>query len=234
MKYYVVKVGNNPGIYTDWGSCKEQVDGYPGAVYKSFKTKGEAEAWFGMGAAIKISATAPPKPAHRERLQPASLFPEFAEAVPQAAEFQPDYVIYTDGSCLVNPGGPGGWAAVLFHQATGEMKEISGGHPETTNNRMELTAALQGLGCLPHPAKVLLYTDSQYLKNAFTKHWLAGWKKRNWRKSDGNPVLNQDLWQQLDREVSRHQLKFSWVKGHNGNTYNERCDVLARQEANKF
>lgn len=234
MKYYVVKVGNKPGIYTDWASCKSQVDGYPGAVYKSFKTKEEAEAWLGAGVSIRIQSQAPQRSSGRVKMEPGLLLQEIAAAPAPESEFQAEYVIYTDGSCLVNPGGPGGWAAVLFHQASGQMKEISGGHPETTNNRMELTAALKGLSCLPRPARVLLYTDSQYLKNAFTKHWLASWKKRSWRKADGNPVLNQDLWQLLDQQVSRHQIRFAWVKGHNGNTYNERCDELARQEAHKF
>ena len=118
--------------------------------------------------------------------------------------------------------------------ATGAVEEKSGGAPETTNNRMELTAALMALSAVPEGARVALYTDSQYLKNAFTKFWLPAWKKRGWKKADGEPVLNQDLWVQLDAAFATRQVQFHWVKGHAGNPRNERCDALARAEAEKF
>ena len=145
-----------------------------------------------------------------------------------------DYIIHTDGSCLRIPGGAGGWAAVIETVATGEVRECSGGDPETTNNRMELTAALEALSAVPEGARVALYTDSQYLKNAFTKFWLPAWKKRGWKKADGEPVLNQDLWMQLDAAFAARCVQFHWVKGHAGNARNERCDELARAEAEKF
>ena len=145
-----------------------------------------------------------------------------------------DYIIHTDGSCLRNPGGPGGWAAVIETAATGAVEERSGGAPETTNNRMELTAALMALTSVPEGARIALYTDSQYLKNAFTKFWLPAWKKRGWRKADGDPVLNQDLWMQLDAAFAARRVQFRWVKGHAGNPRNERCDALARAEAEQY
>ena len=145
-----------------------------------------------------------------------------------------DYIIHTDGSCLRNPGGPGGWAAVIETVATGNVEERSGGAAETTNNRMELTAALTAVTSVPAGARIALYTDSQYLKNAFTKFWLPAWKKRGWRKADGEPVLNQDLWMQLDAAFAERYVQFHWVKGHAGNSRNERCDALARAEAEQY
>ncbi len=139
--------------------------------------------------------------------------------------------LYTDGSCSGNPG-PGGWGAILIYQ--GLEKELSGGAPATTNNRMELTGAIQGLAALKEPCQVELYTDSQYIASAINQHWLENWKKRGWRKADKSPVLNQELWQQLDEQLSRHQVTFHWVKGHADNAYNNRCDALAVAQTQKY
>ena len=139
--------------------------------------------------------------------------------------------LFTDGACKGNPGA-GGWG-VLLRYGTHE-KELFGGEAQTTNNRMELTAALMAVTSVPEGARIALYTDSQYLKNAFTKFWLPAWKKRGWKKADGEPVLNQDLWVQLDAAFAARQVQFHWVKGHAGNPRNERCDALARAEAEKF
>lgn len=139
--------------------------------------------------------------------------------------------LYTDGSCSGNPG-PGGWGAILIYQ--GLEKELSGGAPATTNNRMELTGAIQGLAALKEPCQVELYTDSQYIASAINQHWLENWKKRGWRKADKSPVLNQELWQQLDEQLSRHQVTFHWVKGHADNVYNNRCDALAVAQTQKY
>lgn len=139
--------------------------------------------------------------------------------------------LYTDGSCSGNPG-PGGWGAILIYQ--GLEKELSGGAPATTNNRMELTGAIQGLAALKEPCQVELYTDSQYIASAINQHWLENWKKRGWRKADKSPVLNQELWQQLDQQLSRHQVTFHWVKGHADNAYNNRCDALAVAQTQKY
>ena len=132
--------------------------------------------------------------------------------------------LYTDGACSGNPG-PGGWGAVLLY---GQFRrELSGFEPATTNNRMELTAAIQGLSALTEPCKVSLYTDSAYLAHAFQKGWLAAWQKNHWLKSDKKPVENQDLWQRLLALTAQHQVTFFKVKGHSSNPENNRCDSLA-------
>lgn len=136
--------------------------------------------------------------------------------------------LFTDGACLGNPG-PGGWAALLRHG--GREKLLSGGEPCTTNNRMELTAAVEGLRALREPCWVDLYTDSHYLKNAFTEGWLEGWRKRGWRTKEGTPVKNQDLWQALLEAMEGHEVRFHWVEGHSGHPENERVDREARRRA---
>jgi ribonuclease HI len=132
--------------------------------------------------------------------------------------------IYTDGACKGNPGA-GGWSAILVFG--GKEKELFGGERVTTNNRMELTAAIEGLKALKEPCKVNLYSDSQYLVNAINKGWLENWKKNGWRKADKSVVLNDDLWKALDELLCTHDVEFIWVRGHDGHVYNERCDELA-------
>ena len=139
--------------------------------------------------------------------------------------------IYTDGACRGNPG-RGGWGAILVYGS--REKEMSGGEPMTTNNRMELSAVIAALSVLKEPCHVTLTTDSQYVVNAIEKGWLTGWKKNNWRKSDKSEVLNVDLWQELSSLLDRHEVEFVWVRGHNGHAYNERCDKLATTVADSF
>ena len=139
--------------------------------------------------------------------------------------------IYTDGACKGNPG-PGGWSAILVYRGT--ERELSGGEEATTNNRMELNAAIMGLKALKEPCEVTLYSDSQYLVNAVNKGWLAEWAKKNWRKTDRSPVLNDDLWKQLCDQLQKHEVNFVWVRGHDGHSYNERCDSLAVAAAERF
>ncbi len=139
--------------------------------------------------------------------------------------------IYTDGACKGNPGA-GGWAAILEFE--GKEKSLCGGEKLTTNNRMELIAAIEGLSALKMPCNVTLYSDSQYLVNAINKGWLEGWKKKGWRKADKSPVLNDDLWKQLDELLNTHNVTFVWVRGHDGHAYNERCDQLASGFAEKL
>lgn len=135
-----------------------------------------------------------------------------------------EVVIYTDGACSGNPG-PGGWGAVLIY---GEHSiELSGYDPETTNNRMEMTAALQALSRLKQPCRVKLYSDSAYLVNAWRKGWLQSWQAHNWVKSDKQPVLNVDLWKELLKMAEIHQVEWIKVKGHANNVWNNRCDELA-------
>lgn len=143
-----------------------------------------------------------------------------------AARDQRDHVeIYTDGGCDPNPG-HGGWAAVLVFGV--RTKELSGAEPATTNNRMELTAAIEALGALRRPCEVVLHTDSQYLRRGITE-WLPAWRARGWRKANGSPVENQDLWAALAEQEEHHQVEWRWVKGHRGNPLNERADQLATQ-----
>jgi ribonuclease HI len=136
----------------------------------------------------------------------------------------PLVTIYTDGACESNPG-PGGWAAVLRFGSN--EKELSGSDPQTTNNRMELTAAIKALQELKRPCQVELYTDSEYLQRGITE-WLPGWKQRNWKRK-GGALKNVDLWQALDAAICKHQVNWHWVRGHAGNRLNERVDELARQ-----
>jgi len=131
--------------------------------------------------------------------------------------------IYTDGACSGNPG-PGGWGAVII--TDGGEQELFGSEPETTNNRMELMAAIQALESLPQPSEVILYSDSKYLTDGITK-WLPNWKTRSWKAASGDPVKNQDLWQRLEVVKENHQVTFRWVKGHSGVPGNERADNLA-------
>ena len=139
--------------------------------------------------------------------------------------------IYTDGACKGNPG-PGGWGAWLKWGAT--EKELFGGELNTTNNRMELQAVIEGLGALKRPCKVTLYLDSQYVRMGITE-WIRGWKVKGWRTSTGQPVKNVELWQQLDKLVSQggHQIEWRWVKGHAGDPGNERADALANKGVEK-
>ncbi|MEL6324122.1 MAG: ribonuclease HI [Pseudomonadota bacterium] len=135
--------------------------------------------------------------------------------------------IWTDGACSGNPG-PGGWGALL--KAGEREKEIFGGEPTTTNNRMELMAAIEALNSLKSRARVILHTDSTYVKDGLTK-WIHGWKKNGWKTAAKKPVKNQDLWQALDAAVQRHDVTWKWVKGHSGDPGNERADALARRGA---
>jgi len=133
--------------------------------------------------------------------------------------------IYTDGACRGNPG-PGGWGALLMYGET--EKEIWGGEQNTTNNRMELTAAIEALKLLKRPCELTLYTDSQYVRKGILE-WIDGWKARNWKTAAKKPVKNEDLWRKLDDQVNRHQIHWVWVKGHAGNPGNETADQLANR-----
>jgi ribonuclease HI len=137
----------------------------------------------------------------------------------------PQVVIYTDGACSGNPG-PGGWGAILLSGAN--RKEIAGGELATTNNRMELMAAIQALEALKKPCKVELHTDSLYVMKGISE-WIHNWKRRGWRTGDNKPVKNDDLWRRLDEARARHDVSWRWVKGHAGHELNERADELARQ-----
>ncbi len=138
--------------------------------------------------------------------------------------------IWSDGSCKGNPG-PGGWGAIV--RSGGKEQELFGAHPETTNNIMEMTGAMKGLEATPEGSQVRLTTDSQYVINGITK-WIIGWKKKGWKKADGNPVLNQEVWKALDAVNSKRKVEWVWVKGHAGHAENERVDDLAREAIGKI
>jgi ribonuclease HI len=146
------------------------------------------------------------------------------------SESLPQVRIYTDGGCLGNPG-PGGWGAVLYYRR--QCLEISGGDPETTNNRMEMQAAISALESLRVPCQVEMWTDSQYLRNGITQ-WIHGWKRNGWRTSQREPVKNQELWQALDAQIQRHKVSWQWLKGHAGHRDNERCDELASRAMSRL
>ncbi len=139
--------------------------------------------------------------------------------------------IYTDGACSGNPGA-GGWGTILVYN--GHEKELSGGEANTTNNRMEMTAVIEGLKALKEPCEVTLTSDSQYVCNAITKGWAKSWQKNNWIKSDKTQAKNPDLWEEILKLLAIHKVNIVWVRGHNGHPYNERCDKLAVEQSQKY
>lgn len=143
----------------------------------------------------------------------------------------PRVTIYSDGGCIKNPGGCGGWAAILTYG--GKEKVVRGNHPSTTNNRMELTAAIEALKALKRPCSVDFFTDSQYLQKGISL-WLKHWARRDWKTKENQPVRNQDLWKELHALASVHRVTWSWVKGHSRDRLNERCDRIVRREIRKM
>lgn len=139
-----------------------------------------------------------------------------------------EVIIYTDGACSGNPGA-GGWGTILDYK--GNRKELSGGEAHTTNNRMELTAVIEGLKALKESCSVTVVTDSQYVSNGITLGWAKSWQKNNWRKKDKKPALNPELWQELLDLIDKHDVKIEWIKGHAGHPENERCDELAVEQS---
>ncbi len=139
--------------------------------------------------------------------------------------------IYTDGACKGNPG-PGGWGAIL--RSLGKEKVMSGGEAQTTNNRMELMGAIKAFEALKFPCSVKFSSDSKYVIDGLEKGWAISWKKRGWKKGDGKPALNPELWERLLKATEGHKITYNWIKGHAGHEFNERCDALAVKEAEKF
>ena len=142
-----------------------------------------------------------------------------------------EVTVFTDGACSGNPG-PGGWGAILRFGAY--EKELSGGEASTTNNRMELSAVIAGLSALKEPCRVTVVTDSKYVYDGMTKGWAEGWRRRGWRRADGSPALNSDLWERLLDLAAKHDVSFCWVKRHSGHPENERCDRLAVAQYEKY
>jgi len=208
-KFYAVAVGRECGIFTDWATAEKQVKGYPAARFKSFPSEKQAEEWLAnpVYASKKRSVEKKDKPEDLYRAEPGEI------------------IIFTDGGALNNPG-PGGYGVVIVVDDT--IRELSGGFRLTTNNRMEMMAAIVALtevqGC---DKSIKLFSDSSYLVNGISKGWVQRWQKNGWKKSDGMEVLNIDLWIQLIELKINLDVTFCWVKGHAGNEGNERCDRLA-------
>ncbi|PHR25150.1 MAG: ribonuclease HI [Desulfotalea sp.] len=207
-KFYAVAVGRTKGVFTDWTTTEQQVKGFAGAKYKSFPSEKEALSW--MNAPVyekKTAKTTGHKP---------------TAAIRFSAD---DIIIYTDGGSINNPG-PGGYGAVV--ERDGGRQEYSGGFRLTTNNRMEMTAALVALYEIGATKQSIhLFSDSSYLVNGVEKGWARKWQSRGWKKSDGQAAVNIDLWQKLLDLLGTIEVTFHWVKGHAGHELNERCDTLA-------
>lgn len=220
MKFYAVARGRKTGIFTSWSEAERQVKGFAGARFKSFKTKQEALAFLeDPSYTNSVSSTknfdSAPKKKKTGGQQPADCdYPENAVKV------------YTDGGAIGNPG-PGGYGVVF---ETGET--FCGGFNLTTNNRMELLAVIVALEALEGEARpICLHSDSRYVVNGITQNWAKAWKRRGWKKSDGSPAMNPDLWERLLDLLTGLDVRFIWVKGHAGNPLNEACDHLANSTA---
>lgn len=212
--FYAIAVGRKPGIYTKWPDAQAQVMGFAGAKYKGFATRAEAEAWL-------------KNPSYPASVAKAKSSTTRSPAGPAGKEG--DIVIYTDGGARFNPG-PGGYGVVLIEE--GKRQEFSGGYRLTTNNRMELMGCIVALRKIKQSKKsVTLYSDSQYVVNGITKGWARSWRQKGWIKSDKQPAINPDLWAELLELTEGLSIHFRWVKGHNGNEFNERCDELAVSSA---
>lgn len=209
-KYYAVAAGRTCGIFTDWPTAEAQVKGFPGARFMSFASEAEARAWL-----------ADPQYRSREEKKP----PAPVRQAPPGHLPDDGIVVHTDGGCLNNPG-PGGYGVVI--EEDGGRRELSGGFRLTTNNRMELMAAIVALEQLRGTSRYIhLYSDSSYLVNGIEKGWAKKWRKNGWSRSDGGAALNSDLWRRLLDLLEAMDVNFHWLKGHAGHEQNERCDRLA-------
>jgi ribonuclease HI len=215
-RFYAVAVGRVPGIYSNWPEAKKQIEGFAGAVHKKFASHTEADAWL---------KNPPQYQGGRQQTAP------MAEVATEMDGM--DVVIHTDGSCLGNPG-PGGYGAII--RENGQERQLSGGFRHTTNNRMEIMAAIIALTTTAAGENTIhLYSDSSYLVNAIEKGWAKNWARRGWRKADGQPALNADLWRELLALLAERKVVCHWLRGHAGHRDNERCDqlaLLAAQSAN--
>jgi ribonuclease HI len=213
-KYYAVAAGRTCGIFTDWAATEAQVKGFPGARYMSFASEAEARAWLDE-----------PRYARRAEAKPAR---NVAAPSPPGPE---EIIVHTDGGSIGNPG-PGGYGIVI--ERDGERREISGGFRLTTNNRMEMMAAIVALEALRGSGRrIHLFSDSSYLVNAVDKGWARKWRSNGWNKADGKAAMNRDLWQRLLALLEELEVAFHWLKGHAGHEQNERCDRLAVAMARK-
>jgi ribonuclease HI len=219
-KFYAIAVGRKPGIYGNWPAAQAQVKGYPGAKFKGFPTRAEAEQW--------LDNPSGSGPAGDKRKGHATVSASPDDTSPKAGEV----TIYTDGGARFNPG-PGGYGIVIIDQEGGRQ-ELSGGYRHTTNNRMELMGCIVALRSMKQwQGTITLYSDSSYVVNGISKGWAKNWRKNGWIKSDKQPAINPDLWAELLDLVEGMRITFKWVKGHAGHPMNERCDELAVAMSNQ-
>ena len=214
--YYSVARGRVPGIYMSWPEAQKQVSGYKGAVYKGFATRSEAEAYI----------QSRPKPRYWQASKTASKKHSTpATPVPNDGRVH----IFSDGGSIGNPG-PGGWGVVIL-DGDRQPIELQDGYIHTTNNRMELMGCIAGIqqavSMSDRLRQMVVTTDSKYVVNGISKGWAEGWREKGWKKSDGKPALNADLWEELLELIEVYDVDLQWVKGHAGHPYNERCDELA-------
>ncbi|RLB92100.1 MAG: ribonuclease HI [Deltaproteobacteria bacterium] len=218
MKYYAVAQGRKTGIFTTWTETEQQVRGFANAIFKSFKTRQEAETFLKNPS---FSPGPPKKGSNKIRSD------KLQRVYPSVEDYPKNtIVVYTDGGAIGNPG-PGGYGVVIQ-----DRKELFGGYNLTTNNRMELKAVMVAMEALEGEKNpIVLHSDSKYVINGLTKGWAQNWKKRNWVKSDGKPAMNADMWARLLELQAGLDITFKWVKGHAGDPLNERCDELANKTA---
>ncbi len=215
MKFYAVAKGRTTGIFTSWPQAERQVKGFAGAKYKSFKTEKEALAFL-------------KRPVYSSGKKTVRTGKTGSKGVSTASKNYPKntIIVHTDGGAIGNPG-PGGYGVVIK-----DGEQLSGGFNRTTNNRMELMGVIKAMEALAGEQNpILLHSDSRYVINGITKGWAKGWKKRGWKKSNGEPALNPDLWARLLDLLPGLDIKFKWVKGHAGDPLNEACDHLANSTA---
>ena len=248
--YYAVAKGYGTGIYNTWAECSNMVDGFSGAKYKKFSFYEEAVAYLKannvpMAQPLKVedkklfsqhnnksnnkqNKQENKKKTNKSNNEKSSKKNRVVEPIPQET-IDCDYVVYTDGSCLKNPEGPGGFAGFIISPTA--VIQVSGGEHSTTNNRMELRAVIETLKQIPKDSKVELFSDSQYFIKAIECNWLKKWKQNNWTTANGTSVKNIELWKEIDEVTSHLKINYHWVKGHIGVSYNERCDEVAKKEA---
>ncbi|WP_321492112.1 ribonuclease HI [uncultured Desulfobacter sp.] len=220
MKFYAVARGRKTGIFKSWPEAERQVKGFAGARFKSFKTEQEALAFLEDPSCTNVESSAKKVSAWSKKTKIDENHAANCDDLENAV------VVYTDGGAIGNPG-PGGYGVVF---ETGET--FNGGFNLTTNNRMELLAVIVALEALEGETRpVCLHSDSRYVVNGITKNWAKGWQRRGWKKSDGSPAMNPDLWQRLLDLLPGRDIRFIWVKGHAGNPLNEACDHLANSTA---
>ena len=240
--FYAVVKGRKPGIYREWDGedgAESQISGFPGAIFKGFSSEADAQQWFDEKNHPNLPVpktskekTKGPSPVSNPTRSKETSYEQKQFPLSPTKEINKGqkFMIYTDGSCLDNPGN-GGYGVVILHN--GKRQELSGGYAHTTNNRMELTACIVGLERIPSGSVVELFSDSQYVVNGIKKGWAKRWRSKGWYKSNREQAENIDLWAKLLDLCEKNQVEFIWIQGHNGDKENERCNQLAQEAAGK-